>query len=216
MTAHFSFLCPHSQTLSQEVGKGQKRDQKLCMQTYRHFFTACRIPGEFKDNLQILRKSSDHFIVAAFNQVSANESHHHCFNAQLLQMHFQSITLWLSSFQFYAVHLDASEKNLPTVDDLAICLHSIWTAAKGTKEKAPPVGILTTDNRKTWALARKQLLKLGKLSKDSSSERPIELSNLPLAFFPCHRCEKQELPRVYGRVSLCALPGWLCDATRAH
>ena len=40
------------------------------METYRHFFTACRIPGEDKDELRIHPcPGSRHFIVAAFNQV---------------------------------------------------------------------------------------------------------------------------------------------------
>lgn len=59
------------QTLTQEVGKGQKKDQRLCMETYRHFFTACRIPSDEKDRLRFDggRNNSEHFVVAAFNQV---------------------------------------------------------------------------------------------------------------------------------------------------
>ena len=60
-----------SQTLKQDTMRGRK----LCMKTYQHFFTACRIPGEDKDELYIHKHqpgSCQHFIVAAFNQVKQN------------------------------------------------------------------------------------------------------------------------------------------------
>ena len=82
-----------------------------------------------------------------------------------------SLTRAISRAQFYAVHLEPG--TIASVEDLAICLHSIWTAAKAQKN-VPPVGILTSDNRKTWALARKQLLK-GNIDIDPSRRNLIRI-----------------------------------------
>lgn len=61
--------------LEQDFGSGHGSGQPLCMKTYTHFFTACRIPGEEKDQL-ILNKTynedKDHIIVACRNQVCFN------------------------------------------------------------------------------------------------------------------------------------------------
>lgn len=40
------------------------------MQTYKHFFRACRIPGDQIDRLHLADEHNAHFIVASRNQVS--------------------------------------------------------------------------------------------------------------------------------------------------
>lgn len=41
------------------------------METYKHFFRACRVPGDPIDRLEIYPQDRpEHFIVAAYNQVS--------------------------------------------------------------------------------------------------------------------------------------------------
>ena len=117
------------QTLSQDVGKGQKTGQALCMQTYRHFFTACRIPGAPRDVQKIMSCAKGHFIVAAFNQ-------------------------------FYEVKLSetADPKAIPSFDHIAATLHRIWELAKDAQNQ-PPIGLLTTQNRRQWAADRIELLK---------------------------------------------------------
>lgn len=56
---------------SEQLVQDSNKISPYCMQTYRHFFTACRIPGIEQDRL-ILSDPSQHFIVAAFNQASGN------------------------------------------------------------------------------------------------------------------------------------------------
>ena len=58
-----------NETLSQDFGRGHGKGIPLCMNTYKHFFTSCRVPGETKDSLQVRTSSTDHFIVASRNQV---------------------------------------------------------------------------------------------------------------------------------------------------
>lgn len=58
-----------NETLSQDFGRGHGKGIPLCMQTYKHFFTSCRVPGEFKDTLQVRPSSADHFVVVSRNQV---------------------------------------------------------------------------------------------------------------------------------------------------
>lgn len=126
------------QTLTQEVGKGQKKDQRLCMETYRHFFTACRIPSDEKDRLRFDggRNNSEHFVVAAFNQ-------------------------------FHMVQLEHGK--IASSDDIARCLNSIWNEAKASKTSTYGVGILTTENRRTWSTVRQQLL------KDETNQNSLEM-----------------------------------------
>ncbi len=61
-----------SQSLTQDFGSGHGKGQPLCMQTYKHFFSAYRIPGEEKDELLLSKpqnNDSEHIIIACRNQV---------------------------------------------------------------------------------------------------------------------------------------------------
>ncbi|XP_075679381.1 choline O-acetyltransferase-like [Dermatophagoides pteronyssinus] len=115
-----------NQTLKQDTMRGRK----LCMKTYQHFFTACRIPGEDKDELYIHKHqpgSCQHFIVAAFNQ-------------------------------FTVVYLEQST-TIPSIDELEQCLSNIWNRSKIPLQfQQPNIGILTTENRKIWAKIRTELI----------------------------------------------------------
>ena len=55
------------------------------------------------------------------------------------------------------VHLEPNE--IPSVENLSRSLHEIWNTAKAKKYVAHNVGILTADNRRTWAGVRQELLK---------------------------------------------------------
>jgi len=61
-----------SQSLTQDFGSGHGKGQPLCMQTYKHFFSTYRTPGEEKDQLLLVdnhNNDTDHIIVASRNQV---------------------------------------------------------------------------------------------------------------------------------------------------
>ncbi|KAH9501871.1 hypothetical protein DERF_012680 [Dermatophagoides farinae] len=113
------------QTLKQDIVRGKR----LCMETYRHFFTACRIPGEDKDELRIHPcPGSRHFIVAAFNQ-------------------------------FTAVHLEQSSPlpTIAELEQCLSLIWNRSKTPKQFQQ--PNIGILTTENRKIWAKIRTDLIK---------------------------------------------------------
>lgn len=60
-----------SQSLTQDFGSGHGKGQPLCMQTYKNFFTAYRVPGEEKDQLLLTdnNNENDHIIIGCRNQV---------------------------------------------------------------------------------------------------------------------------------------------------
>ena len=65
------------ESLSQDFGSGHGKGQPLCMQTYKHFFTAYRVPGEEKDQLMIVDHSLnqlEHIVIACRNQVCSSYS----------------------------------------------------------------------------------------------------------------------------------------------
>lgn len=87
------------ETLPQDFGRGAP----FCMQTYKHFFTSCRIPGQFSDTLQVRPSSADHFIVASRNQVNGNT-----FSTIYLLKRF----LYCSSSQLVCLPKKSMTKNL--------------------------------------------------------------------------------------------------------
>ncbi|KAF7489238.1 Choline O-acetyltransferase [Sarcoptes scabiei] len=113
---------------SEELSQDTIGNVKLCMQTYRHFFNANRIPGVAKDHLRIVSKKanhSKHFIVAAFNQ-------------------------------FNVVQLE-SNRNLPSIDELQQCFCDCWNRSR-ENDFSNQIGILTTENRRVWSRLRSKLL----------------------------------------------------------
>ncbi|RWS25782.1 choline O-acyltransferase-like protein [Leptotrombidium deliense] len=62
-------ICIQSESLPQDYSAGHHgHGVPLCMQTYKHFFKACRIPGEDKDTLYINDAHTDYIVVACRNQ----------------------------------------------------------------------------------------------------------------------------------------------------
>lgn len=111
--------------------------QPLCMQTYRHMFRAYRRPGDEKDELMINQDNQhDHIVIACRNQ-------------------------------FFALSLtaeDAGESSF--VDYLYTKLITIWdfcvrldAVKEESKFKQQPVGLYTTEHRRTWWQIRGNLIK---------------------------------------------------------
>ena len=133
------------------------------METYRHFFTACRIPSDEKDRLRFDggRNNSEHFVVAAFNQVRQRRRIRQIkLSVSKLSIIFFSLSPYLCfvfTTKFHMVQLEHGK--IASSDDIARCLNSIWNEAKASKTSTYGVGILTTENRRTWSTVRQQLLK---------------------------------------------------------
>ena len=111
--------------MSQEYASSHGSGKPLCMATYNHFFSTCRVPGENKDHLMIYKK--DHFIIACKNQ-------------------------------FFAINLTQNERKCTST--LIEVVKTVMSLAKETN--SPPVGILTSDNRRTWFASRQKLIQLSK------------------------------------------------------
>lgn len=112
--------------------------QPLCMQTYRHIFRAYRRPGDEKD-YQIINQDIkyDHIVIACADQ-------------------------------FFALSLtvDENEKNPEMfVEYIYSKLLAIWefcSKLKNSKDKSlrqKPVGLYTTEHRRTWWQIRNNLIK---------------------------------------------------------
>ncbi|GFQ98712.1 choline O-acetyltransferase [Trichonephila clavata] len=105
----------------------------LCMDTYHHFFPAYRRPGEQKDELIVSDQQDDkhawHVVVACKNQ-------------------------------FFSLQVKASDsEDISSEETLVDQLRQIIQMAKDKENVQLPVGLLTTENRQTWAKLRHKLLK---------------------------------------------------------
>lgn len=112
--------------------------QPLCMQTYKHMFKAYRRPGDEKDELIINQDNKHNHIVIACHD------------------------------QFFALSLTAVEDETKEefVDYLYSKLITIWefctridTVKENQKFKQAPVGLYTTEQRRTWWQIHSNLLK---------------------------------------------------------
>ncbi|CAN7994020.1 unnamed protein product, partial [Ixodes hexagonus] len=97
------------------------RQQPLCMQTYRHFFPAYRRPGPNKDDLLL-------------DTATQQQDH----------------VIVVCRDQFFRLKLPLDKEELDT-EAIAEQLLCIKQRAKDPSERQPPVGILTTENRRTWS-----------------------------------------------------------------
>lgn len=116
------------------------------MQTYKHFFSAVRIPGEEKDQFLLVDHKNDeteHIGIACRNQVS------YLNNNWVLNKTFLCIKFFVLEFK---------KNEFPAGDVLLEQLKHIWHLSKEYESSAPTVGVLTTDNRRIWAKNRKKLL----------------------------------------------------------
>ncbi|KAM7305637.1 sulfhydryl oxidase 1 isoform X2 [Ixodes scapularis] len=109
-------------TLRPDVSRSRGGGQQpLCMQTYRHFFPAYRRPGPNKDDL---------LLDTAMQQ--------------------QDHVIVVCRDQFFRLKLPLDKEELDT-EAIVEQLLSIKRRAKDPSERQPPVGILTTENRRTWS-----------------------------------------------------------------
>ncbi|XP_054719314.1 choline O-acetyltransferase-like [Uloborus diversus] len=105
----------------------------LCMETYEHFFPAYRRPGEQKDDLIM---SNQQGLEHSWNVVVA------CRN------------------QFFSLQVKAANsEDFPSEDQLTDQLRQVTQMARDKENMQPPVGLLTTENRQTWAKIRNKMLK---------------------------------------------------------
>ncbi|KAG8193670.1 hypothetical protein JTE90_024033 [Oedothorax gibbosus] len=105
----------------------------LCMDTYQHFFPAYRRPGEAVDELFMSDQQTDKH---AWNVIVA------CKN------------------QFFSLQVTSeSSDEVPSEDTLVDQLRQIVNMTKDKENLQPPVGLLTTENRQTWAKMRNRMLK---------------------------------------------------------
>lgn len=130
----------HPATVQQQVASQQSatvHKQPLCMQTYKHMFRAYRRPGDEKDELMINQDvQHDHIVIACRNQ-------------------------------FFALSLTADQADDSSfVEYLYTTLITIWdfcvrldTVKEEAKFKQQPVGLYTTEHRRTWWQIRGNLIK---------------------------------------------------------
>ncbi|KAG9510018.1 Choline O-acetyltransferase, partial [Fragariocoptes setiger] len=127
------------QTLTQDYGSGHGKGRPLCMETYKNFFHSCRTPHEDKDRLLRQSRRSNHIVVVSCNQ-------------------------------FYILRLGQDpldnpyRTDMPPLDESCIFdqLSRIYRVSREQfrqkKDSIPKVGLLTTENRKTWAHLHKRLI----------------------------------------------------------
>ncbi|XP_071040979.1 choline O-acetyltransferase isoform X2 [Parasteatoda tepidariorum] len=124
-----------SKSLSKDVIKvrGGGKEIPLCMKTYANFFSSYRRPGENKDELYMSEHQGPddpwHIIVACKNQ-------------------------------FFTLQVKAANSDeIPSEDTLAEQLRLVSQMAKDKENIQPPVGLLTTEDRQTWARIRNKMMK---------------------------------------------------------
>ncbi|XP_076139756.1 carnitine O-acetyltransferase isoform X1 [Alosa pseudoharengus] len=103
--------------------------QALCMHQYYQVLSSCRIPGTKSDS------------IVNYSQGRRPPSH---------------ITV-VHNFQFFVLDVYNSDGTPLTVDQIYIQLEKIWNSSLQTNKE--PIGILTTQDRNTWAKAYNTLIK---------------------------------------------------------
>jgi hypothetical protein len=125
-----------NEEIPQEHGSGHASGAILCMNTYKHFFGCCRVAGPEKDQFippQVWEKVNN-----TFND------------------HLNRIVV-ASRNQFFLLklkHEDFQDENL-----LMDCLTCISFLSKENEVlNHPAVGLLTSDNRRTWGCIRSHMI----------------------------------------------------------
>lgn len=122
--------------IPQEFGSGHASGTAFCMNTYNHFFGCCRIPGPEKDD---------------FAPPSLLESRNNTVNDHLNRI------IVASRNQFFLLRLSHEDFSNETL--LQDCLTCISFLSKENEVlNHPPVGLLTTDNRRTWGNIRAHMV----------------------------------------------------------
>lgn len=146
------------QELSQEYGSGHGSGRALCMETYKNFFGCCRIPGKDKDSLwtpsnpihrnqcQSHQDEQDQILSSSLSSASGN----------MPPQQFHRIIV-ASRNQFFLLKL--SEEDFLNETLLLDCLRCISFLSKDHEVPNPPLGLLTTENRRTWGSLRSHMIK---------------------------------------------------------
>ena len=109
----------------------------LCMDQFSKLFSTCRIPGMPKD---------------ALVTYGPDESKH-------------VVVIRKNQFYWYDVYYE--DGSILSVTDLKRQLEKIIELSDGSIHFDPPVGVLTTENRTTWAQTRRRLIDADAHNKDS-------------------------------------------------
>lgn len=145
--------------LSQEYGSGHGSGRAFCMETYRNFFGCCRIPGKDKDSLwtpsnpihrnqcQSHQDEQDHILSTSLSSSSSGK-----FSSKT-QFHRIIVA---SRNQFFLLKL--SEDDFEDETLLLDCLRCISCLSKDNEVGTPSVGLLTTENRRTWGCLRSHMM----------------------------------------------------------
>uniref|UniRef100_A0A8C6UL28 Choline O-acetyltransferase n=1 Tax=Neogobius melanostomus TaxID=47308 RepID=A0A8C6UL28_9GOBI len=119
-----------------DVTRGQLAGTPMCMQQYRRMFSSYRFPAPNTDSLSIK-------FVSGFTE---------------LCVHLLLQTVSLVFVQFFVLETLLNGKLL-TDAEIFSQLERIMKMAENPNERAPPVGVLTSDGRNEWAQAREALVK---------------------------------------------------------
>lgn len=149
-----------TESLSQEYGSGHGSGLALCMDSYRNFFGCCRIPGPEKDTLWT--PHSSRFSSSTDSRTSSSASRGE-------DVHFHRIIVAARN-QFFLLKLSDADFNDETL--ILDCLRCIAFLSKEKESSAALIGILTSDNRRTWASVRSHML-----SSESSYSLPLCFSS---------------------------------------
>lgn len=109
----------------------------LCMHQYARFFSSCRIPGVQKD--------------IRMNFCSEEAKH----------------IIVIRKNQFYWFDVYYEDGSILSATDLKRQLEKIIELSDQSSHFHPPVGVLTTENRTTWAKVRRELIDADASNKDS-------------------------------------------------
>lgn len=146
------------QELSQEYGSGHGSGRAFCMETYQNFFGSCRIPDKDKDSLwtpcnplhraqcQTHQEEQDQILSSSVTSSNVNI-------ASPSQFHRIIVA---SRNQFFLLKL--SEDDFKDETLLLDCLRCISFLSKDHEVATPSVGLLTTENRRTWGSIRSHMI----------------------------------------------------------
>ena len=112
--------------------------QPLCMQAYKHILKAYRRPGDEKDELIINQDTKfNHIVIACHNQ-------------------FFALSLTIEDDKNELSFVDYIYSKLITIWEFCVRLD---TVKENAKFKQQPVGLYTTEHRRTWWQIRNNLIK---------------------------------------------------------
>lgn len=174
--------------MPQEYGSGHASGTALCMNTYNHFFGCCRIPGADKDE----------FMTPAVLEVMNNTA-----KDQLNRI------VVASRNQFFLLKL--SHENFSDESLLMDCLKCISFLSKENEVlNYPAVGLLTTENRRTWGCIRAHMV------QSKYVFLILTAKCLTLLVFASNRHHEQEVDRSNRMLPVHLVSGWPRDPSTKH